>query len=451
MSKFFQNYEDEKQEMTKKTTEIVEKSQEKLTKKEQKLNELTKKIEEIRGAGKNFEKLFKKFMNNEVKKFTPYFENNEIPENLHAFLKEERIKASKPMKEIAEDFLSLFNTNINSSINNISIDNREINKDNTNTINITKNINTNTKNKIDSILKLEDDNLKEKELLQLEDKNTEAFMALFSIYYRMKRPAEMMKTLREIINKTAILNLDVYLGKIYELIEESNYEEYNELLHFLLNNSNSISNNISDNNNINNSNINDNTNNITNNISDNMKRVVEKRNLEFVFFKMNQCPQNDDPLFSLLYYTRKQEWDKALQHYDSHIFMYNKMTVPILIEFANFAVKNRHFELAFSIYVKSTGINEDYIIEIYALCVILNSKLIGDEHFSNFLELFRQFDSNPLCLPSRDPLLEICRAFYCLNILDFVTASSILEEVVGFYAMEELEESSKRIYSILIK
>lgn len=453
MSKFFQTADEDRQETSKKTAEIVEKSQEKLTKREQKMRELSLKIEET-SKGKNFEKLFKKFMN-EVKKFTPYFENNEIPEILKEFLNDKRIRQSKPMSELVEDFTSLFSnynggSNTNAEGSNSPTTGPNSSSSPTTNLNITNNSNKKRSNKKDikEILLIEDDTLKEKEILSLENKNTEAYMALFSIYYRMGKPAEMIETMRNLIGE---VNLDVYLGKIFELLGESNYGEYFDLLTYCynydnMNNTNDI-NDISD--------INDSaTNTIANSINDTIanntndkkvKCVVEKRMLEFKFFKMNQCPENNHPTFRLLYFIRKNQWAEALEYFNATSFGDDKISLSVLAEFARFCVQNSHYELAFEIFVRCNG---KYILEIYALCVILNTKLVGNPHFANFLELFKNFDSNQLALPSKDPFLEICRAFYSLNCLDFVTASGILQKVVGFGAIEELERSIQRIYNL---
>lgn len=435
MSRFFQSLDEEKQEMKKKTTEIVERVQEKLSKREQKLKELSSKVDEVRNAGKNFEKLFKKLMN-EIKKYVPYFETNDIPQFLHDLFNDERIKASKPMSSAAAVFLSQF----------AAQDENKAAQDNASVLDERERHASKKANDLDAILKIESDDEKERELCsyleQCSDPNfqSEASIALFSVYSRMKDAGKMIDVLKSMdlsASNAYVKNIrdkiDIYLGKIFDLLGDASGDEISEkYISFLIS--------------------------LEESNSQVDSSVIQGRILEFEFLKRHACPENDHPVFRLLYLTRNKLWSEALLHYNSNFHAFETpggngspkavSTILTLSEFSRLAVENNEFELALKIYSKcNEGGRLDFRLEIYALCVILNEKLIGHPCFEDFIELFKKFDANYLCLPSKDPFVEICRAFYYLNILDFVEAASIIENSTGFHALSKLEESAMLLYS----
>jgi hypothetical protein len=402
MSRFFQNFEDEQQEVKKKTVEIVEKSQEKRSKRDQKLAELQSKIDEVVTAKKNFEKLFKKFMN-DLKKYTQYFVGS-VPNSLVILFNDERIKASKPMQSIVDVFLAQFKAVEETAIP------------------LEKKILKKKTKSLDSIMCLDDDN-KERELVCILENDPECeskaeiLISLFSIYSRARNPLKMIEVLGEVnldTMKSIADKIDIYLGKVFDVLSEEAFSPYSALLSSIEKKINNQS--------------------------------IQKRVLQFQFFKLNETPENTDSLFNLLYLTRKQFWDEALSYYTekSTLFDSSSMSTMILSEFADLAAKTGHFDLSFDLYSKchSAGLNVKHRMD--ALCVILNIKLIGNPYFQEFLESFKSFDSNYLCLPSSDSTVEIYRAFYSLCILDYKTAEAILENTVSFTS--SLEQSALLLY-----
>lgn len=402
MSRFFQNFEDEQQEVKKKTVEIVERSQEKLSKRDQKLAELQSKIDEVLTAKKTFEKLFKKFMN-DLKKYTQYFAGS-VPDSLIIFFNDERIKASKPMQSIVDDFLAQFKT-VEETV-----------------LPVEKKVSKKKTKSLDSIMCLDDDK-KEKELVSILENDPECeamgeiLISLFSIYSRARNSLKMIEVLGKVdldTMKNITGKIDTYLDKVFNALSEEAFSPYSVLLSSL---DKKLSN-----------------------------QSTQRRLLQFQFFKLNESPENTDSLFTLLYLTRKQFWNEALAYYTekSTLFDSSSMSAAILSEFADLAAKTGHFDLSFDLYLKchEAGLNVKHMID--ALCVILNAKLVDNPYFQDFLESFKNFDSNCLCLPSSDQTVEIHRAFYSLCTLDYKTAESILQSILSF--TPSLEQSALLLY-----
>lgn len=423
MSRFFQSLDEEKQETRRKTTEIVEKAQEKLSKREQKMKDLETKIEELKGSGKNFEKLFKKFMN-EIKKYTSSFENNELPTFVADFFDDQRIKASKPMSASVSEFLSLFEVQQPKVVEKKTAKKKETS--------------------VEETLEIENDDEREKALWTYLEQSTdvnsqcEALLGLFSIYGKKDNVEGMIDALSRmdlssdsVYTKRICAKIDVYLGRIFKLLTDVEdldiLEKYRKMLSQLKSSGYPLD-----------------------------MQAVNARILELEFIKMGSEIDNDHPVFRLLYLTRKKQWLEALEHFTGNSEALktsedNKMlysTVLTLSEFARLAVTIGNFELALETYVKCTGSGiMSFQLEIYALCVALCDRLEKNPHFLDFLEFFKHFDANYLCLPSCDLFIEICRAFYYLNALDPVLASGIIESATGFQLHGRLEEISTRLYN----
>lgn len=422
MSRFFQNFEEEKQEVKKKSTEIVEKSYEKLSKHDQKMKELSSKVDEVKNAGKTFEKLFKKLMG-DLKKYKAFFENNEIPQFLDDLFEDSRAKNSKSNNSMVTEFKSQFNTNDNKiAIDHILSD---------------KKSNIKKSKDLEIILKIIDDFEKEKELISYLnnpydlDNINEAKIALFSIYSRTDKVDKMIEILMDIdftvknqYLKNICEKIDVFIEKIFKILIKNNDIDLNKEYISLLNHLKNVD------------------------LIDNS--IIQGRIIEFEYLILNNSPENDHPIFKLLYFTKNKMWNEALLHFNSGIFdsINNYSMALVVSEFAKFAVENNEIELAFSSFLKcnETGFLDNKL-ELYALCVVLNEKLIDNQCFQDFIELFKKFDSNYLCLPSKDPFIEICRSFYYLNVLDYITASSIIEKTTGFQVLSQLEVSAQSIFN----
>lgn len=418
MAKFFQSFDEEKQETQSKAKEIVERSQEKLSKRDLKFKELKDKITEAKNAGKNFEKNFKKFIN-EAKKYSSYFENGEVPNFLVEFLEDSRIVSSKPMQALATEFLNLFNKPAE--------------------VVISKKVSKKKGKSLDTILLLENDKEKEIVLVEYLEKDlndmemSEVYIALFSIYSRMKKPLKMIEFLKKMdlnlenpFMKNVVKNLDVYLGKIANLIDQNEQQEFLDLLIYLKNSNFPID-----------------------------QSIVEKRELEIDFFVFGRCPNNMHPMFYLLFLIRQNQWNESLEYFkkNENIFDNSKSSLMILIELGRLAAQNQEFQLAFDILFRCSK-SEFYSavkVDLFSLCVILNEKLIGHDFFMEFIEEFKKFEANMLCLASHDASVEACRAFYFLNSLDFENSSLIIEKTSGFKAREELKVQATKIYQSMLK
>ena len=417
MSKFFQNLDDEQQETKTKAREIVEKSQEKLSKKEVKYKELQDKITELKNSGKNFEKNFKKFMN-EVKKYVSYFDNNTVPDFLNQFLQEDdRIKASKPMSALSDEFLKSFSSSSQPTVVSKKTANKKA-----------KDLNT--------ILLIENDQEKEPELVNFletctdDNLKSEIYIALFSIYLRMKNYSKMIEIFRMMdLNlenpqmKGVVRNLDVYLGKISALVDPKDVDSFIDLLEYLKDCNFPID-----------------------------QSVVQKRELEIQYFVLKKSPENNHSLFQLLYLVRINEWTKAFDYFvkNQNLFDSSRTSSLILNEFGNLAIENQEFQLAFDVIWNASKScqSPDPTMKLYGLCVILNRDLVGNELFTEFVENFKKFEANYCCLESSDLITELHRAFYYINILDYETASNIIEKCTGIRAFEHLKNDVLRRFEI---
>lgn len=419
MSKFFQNLDDEKQETQTKAREIVERSQEKMSKREIKYKELQDKINEVKNSGKNFEKNFKKFMN-DAKKYVSYFENNNVPDFLLNFLQDERIQSSKPMLALSTEFLKPFTASEETTV---------ISK---------KSISKKTKS-LDSILLLENDQEKEPELLEFlekctdENSKSEIYIALFSIYSRMENSEKMIKIFK-LMNlnlenpqmKGVVKNLDVYLSKISNIVGKDERESFIELLNYLEKSNFPID-----------------------------KSIIQKKELEIEYFILGKSPENNHPLFKLLFLVRQLRWIDSLEYYNSHQdnFDSSKTSRSILIEFGKLAAKNSEFQISFNILSKCYKSEPctDLKIILYSLCVILNRDLNRNEFFIEFIEDFKKLESNYCCLESSEASMELFRAFYFLNIFNFEKSASIVEKISGIQSLDYLKQQSTKLYEDMLK
>jgi hypothetical protein len=69
-------------------------------------------------------------------------------------------------------------------------------------------------------------------------------------------------------------------------------------------------------------------------------------------------------------------------------------------------------------------------IKLFAVCVILSRNLIGNSLFMEFNEDFKRFEANYCCLPSKDIITELHRAFYYSNIYDYQMAED-MNKILG--------------------
>jgi len=423
MSRFFQTTEDEKIE-TKQKTKIIEEQEQSaskaLSKKEQKLSELRNKTEELIKNDKNFEKLFKKFMN-ELGKYTSAFEGKNLPVFLTDFFENKKIADSKQMKSQVKRFLDDFT------------------KQEEEVVVRKKEEKQNVKN-MESILAIEDDSEKEREILSLvgglsADGNSsienaealcEGYLALFGIYSRKKACGKMIKILLKISKffsfdigfiRIVKKNIDAYLGKIYDLMHEDDYQDYSKLLE---------------------------------SVKPFNETIFKKRFLEMEFFKLQKCVSNDDPQFTLLYLVRSNSWEASRRYFNEHRTIYDdsKASSLILYEFAIYSARNSDFKLAFEILSFDSLLNAAFLnlkTEVSALCVILSHSIIENKLFRAFLDEFKEFDSNYLVLPSASPIMEIYRAFYFLNCFDHKNAAEIIFRITGFDCEESLKKASKEL------
>lgn len=425
MSRFFQNFEEEKKEVKKKTVEVKRQNEIKLSKHEQKMKEIEKTVEELLNSNKNFEKLFKKFIQ-ELKKSKDLFED-QVPACLLNLFEDPRVKGTNQLKKMSDEFLEGFNKE------------EEI---------IVRKETKVNKRKLEDILTMENDVEKEqilvkmfeeiKDLTDSIEKSCEIGVSLFMTYFRLNNPKKMifiMENLLRFLNNskeadnsfTRILkkNIDVYLGKIYNILQEEDYDFYFLFLEKL-------------------SKINFEGN-------SEFLNFVKERTWEFDFFKKNKIYLTGNNLFDLMFFVKNNNYVEALELYKNIEFNGKGPSIAIFYELSKLAAYNKGFNLSFNILsseIFRSNALFDYKIELFSLCVILSQqfkKRIQEENvglaiLDEFLDSFKHFDLNYMLLEAEDKYMEIFRAFYYLENMDCEECSNIILKVSGFDSFNFLKD-----------
>lgn len=396
MSRFFSSVEDERQEGKK--TAVREKTYdktEKQNKKEKRLQELQCKVMELEEETnqKVFEKQLKR-MFVDIKKTESSFEG-QVPGFLRKFLTSPRVY-NKTHKDAVDTLLSRYEERHETgSVGEESRVEEKITRD------------------LDRIVVIRDPEQRKSELVMFKNSvgdvamKAKALMTLLSMYMKARDVSSVMKAMGELIccfedsstqaiKETFIENINFYVETIYEEIDPSMFEMYKELLAKLL---------------------------------PIVGAPAEDRLLQLRFFKLNQTPETDNPLFRLVYINRTQPYADSKRYYGSmrESIGNGTMDMEVLREFGISAFRNGDFETSFETLSVCCGrILHESSIEMRLLCVILNDRIRENPIYKRFLESFRSFGRNRFCLASGDEMFEIYRSFYLLNMYDKTGASDIV-------------------------
>ncbi|KAI5151255.1 hypothetical protein ENBRE01_2008 [Enteropsectra breve] len=413
MARFFQNLEEEKKDTKRKTFNEEEETYSKVSKQDKKAQELETRVCELLEANKkNFDKLYKKLMG-DMKKYAGIFENGHIPEYLQGLFSDERVACNKQHRAASEEFLSLYQSK---TVGSEELKGMAKGKKN-----------ASNRSKLDHILGLADLSEKKARLEEMEglsaEESAQVAIALFTIYFRERNAEQMIAVLHRNIenfknenyySKIVVESIDGYLTKIQGIVNDAPiYKQYEALLNELL---------------------------VLN------RPVLELKILEFKFFLLNLNPSNTDRFYSLLSLVRAGDYGAAKEYFEkirTELLAFPRSYfVNIAHEFAVLAARNSDFYLAFETLLRCNEAQPGaFTTLLYALCVVLNFRIRENAAFSKFLDAFVKFDANFLVLRSSDPVEEIFRAFYLLNMLDIEGAAKILKETCGFECAEMLEKA----------
>lgn len=410
MSRFFQNLDEEKKQIKKKTDAIADEQTARASKAEKKLGDLEAQVATLRSTEKKFEGAAKKFIG-ELKKFSKSFEKDGVPEFLTDFLTDERVSGNSQLKGMAEGFLARYT----------SRDAEHAHAQSTGpSVQGTRGEAATT---LSDIMEIGSDDRKEQELIAWgetappAEEGCAVAIALFSIYYRRRDAGRMIWALRRHSRCFAVdspsaraflRGMDLYLGKIYACLGPEDHESYGKLLDAL---------------------------------QGYAPEVAESRRLELSFFKLSQCPETEHAQFRLLYLARSGQWAAAREYFTERLSRMvggeegaeaevGATQLSILQEFSQVAIKHGDFRIAFDVLVFCEARGVPGLKDtIYALCVILNHSVKESAAFAVFLNDFKRFDTNIFVLRSRDPRDEVFRAFYLFNVYDYAAAARIIREI----------------------
>lgn len=427
MARFFQNFEDEKKETKKKINNIINEPETKMSKKDKKISELEAAVDEVLKS-KNFEKNFKKFMN-DLKKYNAFLDNREILNIITTLLDDDRIIKSKPCKILADEFRNSITTEVEKDSELVENTKDDLRNDDGKISIVEKsqsNITNARQETLAQILEITDLHEKEQKLLKYlsnqisPEEKSSISIALYSIYSRRSDAENMIKALLSsdisedgfysgIIKK----NIDKYLQKIYDNLNDNLNEEYYKLLEkFKLY----------------------------------FPEIVDHRILEYKFYKLSLSPENDNLYFKLLKLIRDNQYEKAKDYFISNELSSSDVMINIMYELGSLAAKNGDFEFAFDLFVKIEKSEKiDLKKEIFCLCVILNHKIKETSVFEDFIENFKSFDRNIFVLESSDQINEIYRSFYLFNMLDYKSSATIIKNICGFDCEKQLKDSVKEL------
>ncbi|AFM99191.1 hypothetical protein EHEL_100980 [Encephalitozoon hellem ATCC 50504] len=396
MSRFFESVDEEREESNKtKVKEKVYEESERQSKKEKRLYDLQCRVMELEEEEnqKVFDKQLKKMLA-DVRKVENHF-GKDLPPFLKKFLTSPKAYTKSHRKAI-DELLSKYESKEEIQMSQESKkDEEEISRD------------------LSKILVIKDTEMRKKELREFKDSTRDvamkakALITLLSVYVKSKDGVEIMKTINELLDcltdgeenaaRSVLLeNIDFYLEALYETLDSSKIAPYGNLLKRL---------------------------------SAIDREAVEGRVLQFEFFKLGRAVETAHPLFRLLYIDRVRGYKESREYYKSieGTVGEGKVEQEVLQEFGMSSFRNGDFEMSFKILSKFSGVKGfSHEIPMKLLCVILNDRIKGTPIHNEFLEGFKGFGRNRLCLPSGDSVFEVYRSFYLLNMLDAKGAGNIV-------------------------
>ncbi|KMV65249.1 hypothetical protein M970_100890 [Encephalitozoon cuniculi EcunIII-L] len=407
MSRFFESIDEEREESRKaKVSEKTYGVPEKQSKKEKRIHDLQCRVLELEEEEnqKAFDKQLKKMLA-DVKKAESHF-GKDLPLFLRKFLLSPKAYG-KTHRRAIDELLSRYESKESEHISKEDGKNEEkICRD------------------LSKILVVKDVEERKRELREFKDSTVDqeakgkALTTLLSIYVKSKDGILVMQTINELLdcfgdeeanaakNVLLVENIDFYLGVLYEVLSSSEAEAYRNLLGRL---------------------------------SGLDKEAVERRALQFEFFKLGRAVETEHPLFRLLYIDRTLGYKESGEYYKAirDDIGEGKIEQEVLGEFGMSSFRDGDFETSFEVLSKCLEVKpSNHAVVMKLLCVVLNDRIRGTSTHREFLEDFKSFGRNRLCLPSGDGTFEVYRAFYLLNMLDQRGAGEIVRRFC-----ENFEES----------
>ena len=434
MSRFFQNLEEEQKEIKKMSSSVsADEESTSFTKTDRRLDELRKKVAETLKATKHFEKLAKKLLA-ELKKQDKLLDEDRLPAFVMEFLEDPRIRRSATLLAAARDLLTAYPASREEYAGGIDEEaeaSREVLMRST-----ARPAGDASEEEYGEILKISDDAQRVQSLSAFIEKTADeewkcvATIALFTAYAKLGDAQGVLDTLATFRVLATHANrhantmkgrLNTFIGRAYQLIQKEDYDKYQSVLASLLPLD---------------------------------PEVVGNRQLEFKVFKLSITPETDNPVFVLIRLVRAGDWARAHSHFEEHRELltggeaadrsecsYDSAKPAILAEFADLALANKAYQLAFDIFSHCSDRGIPGLgFKLSVLCVILNEAVRETGVFKEFLKNFQGIDRNPLMLRSASRDMEVMRSFFLLNVFDFEGAGKIIHSLVGVECSEHLRE-----------
>lgn len=157
--------------------------------------------------------------------------------------------------------------------------------------------------------------------------------------------------------------------------------------------------------------------------------LVERKELEFKFYVLNENVETDDKIYHLLYLIRRKTYQNAYNYYTANKGTYRNC-LKIKVELGLLAFESCDFLVAFNIlqqcYLEGFRDNENIL---FILCIILENEVVDMEFFDIFIDNIRIIEDNVFMLKTNTIKSEIFRAYYLLKNEDYVNADKILSEI----------------------
>ncbi|TBU15979.1 hypothetical protein CWI38_0038p0060 [Hamiltosporidium tvaerminnensis] len=193
-------------------------------------------------------------------------------------------------------------------------------------------------------------------------------------------------------------NLNFYIVKIFDIIDESYFDACRDLLKK------------------------------TESIS---LEISKSKSLEFSFFYDNKIIENEIFPFNILYLLRINEYEKSKSLYLESEYIKTPAYFKVISELGIMAFYKQDFIFSFKLlqecYFEANFHNlENYLL---IMCVIHEEKVINEIFFNIFLEKIRLLENNKLILKAYDSKLEIFRAYLFLYNFDYKKSYEILKKI----------------------
>lgn len=163
------------------------------------------------------------------------------------------------------------------------------------------------------------------------------------------------------------------------------------------------------------------------------QEYVDRRMLEFKYFHLHDFVENEDRNFKLLYLTKNEMYDSALQYFEENkgylLESEEKPVLDALLMLGGWAFYAKRYLLAFRLLQRCYYSNySNCEMKLLVLCCILNYKVVHEKFFQHFVEQLSVLEKNPLLLESGCLRDEVFRAFFLLMSYDHAACENILKK-----------------------